>query len=611
MRIDVKKFLFIGLEEERAAFFKKAQEFGVVQFIGKQSREIPADLQKLQAAMKILRELKPTEQEELEDYDLADGIVDRIVELKEREEALLENQRVTKLEIARVSIFGHFSIEDIRALDMFKFQFFCGKEGVETDPNLIYIGTGQGLDYYLSIAKKEVHFDRMIEMQIEEPLGVLERRVKENELRLREVEEQLKKYAKFNTFLHHAFIHKLNGHQLAEAQNFPQGALEGALFAVEGWIPVDKEHLLKDLDVHFEEIAVTEKDTVPTYLENQGLNRLGEDLVHLYDTPSSTDKDPSLWVLGFFALFFAMIIGDAGYGLIYLLTSLYLYKKVPKVTKAGRRFVSIALILCGTTLLWGVLVNSFFGMSLSHDNPLRKYSMLQWLVSKKAAYHFAAKDSIYQSLNLEDVSDSAVLFKDSHEVLNTFSNNIMMEIALLVGVVHVCISMLRYLDRNLVSIGWIMAIIGAYLYIPHYMQATTMMQYLFGLNREALATQGVYLFTGGTVLAVALSIFYNRLSGLLEIMQVIQIFSDVLSYLRLYALGLAGAIIASTVNEIAGSIGFVFGTLLLIIGHSINMGLSIMGGVLHGLRLIFLEWYHYCFQGGGKQFSPLCKVEIE
>ena len=76
---------------------------------------------------------------------------------------------------------------------------------------------------------------------------------------------------------------------------------EARLFAIEGWVPVNKVDRLKEiigqLNIYEEEIAIEPTDVIPTYLENHGAARLGEDLVHVYDTPSHTDKDPSMWVL--------------------------------------------------------------------------------------------------------------------------------------------------------------------------------------------------------------------------------------------------------------------------------------------------------------------------
>lgn len=631
MRIDVKKFLFIGLEEERNTFFKRAQDLGLIQFIDwKRSRtpEIPEELQQLNGAIKVLKRLSPVEQVEPADGEYGE-MVKSILNLKSQEEALFEEQRLTKLEIGRVHVFGNFSPEDIRLIEKYrKIQFFCAKEGAVTalPKELFYVGTDLGLDYFVSISKERLTPDQMIEMQIEEPLSVLQARLKKNEKKIHAVEHELKKYAKYNTFLHQALIHQLNRFHLQSAEAFPKQEMGGALFAVEGWIPADKTASLKaltrELNVHFEEIAIAESDAIPTYLENKGVPRIGEDLVHFYDTPSATDKDPSLWVLFFFALFFAIIIADAGYGLIYLIAALYFARKAKKPNK---RFITLSLILCSACVVWGVLINSFFGLNLAPSSPLRKISLLQWLVNKKADYHLSQEDQVYNEWlvkypHLGEVKNytdflqkgvSTTNGKERFDILNEFSDNIMLELALLIGVIHICLSFGRYLDRNWAGYGWILAIIGAYLYVPSYLNATSLVQFVFGWSREAAGENGAYLFCGGLALAVILSLIQNRWTGLLEITQIIQIFSDVLSYLRLYALGLASAIISVTLNEIAGSVHIVFAIILLIIGHTINMVLSIMGGVINGLRLNFLEWYHYSFQGGGKRFSPLCKIEIE
>ena len=98
--------------------------------------------------------------------------------------------------------------------------------------------------------------------------------------------------------------------------------------------------------------------------------------------------------------------------------------------------------------------------------------------------------------------------------------------------------------------------------------------------------------------------------GLNEIANLVTVFADVLSYLRLYALSLAGAIMAETFNTEGAGLGLFIGFIIILIGHSVNIGLSFMGGVIHGLRLNFLEWYHFCFYGGGRLFKPLSKLRV-
>jgi V/A-type H+-transporting ATPase subunit I len=184
-------------------------------------------------------------------------------------------------------------------------------------------------------------------------------------------------------------------------------------------------------------------------------------------------------------------------------------------------------------------------------------------------------------------------------------DNILFEFAIFIGCLHVTFSLLRNIRRNWAAIGWVIFLAGAYLYIPVMLHATSFLNFLFHIPPSVGSEQGLQMIYVGIGLAVVLALIQKKLSGALEFMTLIQLACDILSYLRLYALGLAGVIMASTFNEIAGMVGVFFGVFVLLIGHLINMGLAIMSGVIHGLRLNFLEWYHYSFEGGGKMFKPL------
>lgn len=228
----------------------------------------------------------------------------------------------------------------------------------------------------------------MIEMKFDRSLNALKKREKEAKAEYQQMEHQLKGYAKYNEYLHHALIEKLNFYNLYNTQTYVQEALGGSLFAIEGWVPTNKVHELKDvvgdLDIYDEEIAIEPTDAVPTYLENQGLSRLGEDLVHIYDTPSATDKDPSLWVLYCFALFFAFIMADAGYGLVFLAMALFFRFKYPHLKGAAKRFLNLFTVLSVGCIIWGTLISSFFGIEMGATNPLRKFSLVQWMAEKKS-----------------------------------------------------------------------------------------------------------------------------------------------------------------------------------------------------------------------------------
>jgi V/A-type H+-transporting ATPase subunit I len=639
MRIDVKKFLFVGLNKDRSLFFEKAQKAGIIHFIDinpSASKEVSPEVHDISAAIKILRGLPTTEQEETDEYALADGLASKILQLKHKLDKLAEEQKILNLEITRVEAYGDFSLDDIAYIEkdgQRKIQFFCAKSGFADEANLpenlIYIASEHGLDYFIAINKEPVQYEKMSELQIDRPLGVLQKRLKEVKHETHETERLLKGYAKYNRFLHHALIHKLNVYHLHTAQSYSQMVLDNDLFAIEGWVPQnqlqDLNTLAKEMQVYMEEVAIEPTDRIPTYLENKGIHRVGEDLVHIYDTPSHTDKDPSIWILFFFAFFFAMIIGDAGYGLVFLGIALWIRYKYKIMPAVGRRVWILLLVLCLACITWGSLTTSFFGISIGMESPLRKFSLITWLVEKKAEYHLSHHDEVYKEWvkkipQLKDAKNGhefilkGVIEKDGHPVYavyNQFSDQIMMEIALLIGVVHIISSFARYLDRNLVGIGWIAFIVGCYLYFPFYLNATSIIHYVLGADKVQAGKDGLYLIIGGVTLAVILGIVKHKLLGVLEIMTVIQIFADAMSYLRLYALGLAGAMVTSIINEFAGALPFVLGAVLFLVGHLTNMALGIMGGIIHGLRLNFLEWYHYSFEGGGKVFNPLRLLKVE
>lgn len=639
MRIDVKKYVFVGLEDEREAFFRKAQDAGIVQFIemGKaKTKAIPTDVSNVSMAIKILRRLPTVEQEDSDDFSQADGLTSKILQLKDNLEKLAEEQRVIKLEIARIGIFGNFSLEDLAYIKQEGhkvIQFFFAKQGVFTQESLpaevVHVGSNHGLDYFIAINSQPMQYEKMIEMRIEQPLGALRTRAAQVEEELHHTEKNLKTYAKYNKFLHHALINKLNTYHLAAALNGVQ-SIEQNLFAIEGWVPVNKQEDLQafvdKMNVYVEEIAIEPKDAIPTYLENKGAHKIGEDIIGVYDVPSHTDKDPSLWVLISFSFFFAFIVGDAGYGLVFLAMAFYIRYKSGALTQVKKRVLKLFFILCFSCITWGLLVNSFFGISFGPESPIRKVSLLHWLIEKKAAYLIEHKDATYQdwlsqypdlknATTPQEFLNTAVTVSSegnvSYDAMDKFADNIMLELALLIGVIHVIISLLRYMNRNWSHLGWVLFIIGGYLYFPYYLKALSIPAFLLGFNQEKVAIQGLYLMLGGLSLAVILSIMKNKFLGLLEVMTSIQIFSDILSYLRLYALAMAGAIVGATTNEAMASATFIVGIILVIVGHSVNIVLSAMGGIIHGLRLNFLEWYHYSFEGGGKKFIPLSKQRIE
>ncbi len=467
----------------------------------------------------------------------------------------------------------------------------------------------------------------MIEMHLTHSVNELKNHLSFVEESLQQMMAELKGFAGHIGFLRDALLERLDIYSLSNVKKNVSFPIENLLFSVEAWIPENQlgriSKVIGDSAVYCERIPIEANDRIPTRMENKNLGRLGEDLVCLYDIPASTDKDPSLWVFWSFILFFAIIVADGGYGFVYLLLALFIKKKCSPLKAKMKRFVKLSLLLATGCIVWGILTTSFFGLSFEPNGLIGRLSPLSILAEKKADYHLAKKDDVYREWIKEypnvsslktgrEVLEQAVKQEKRgpvYALLDAFSDNILLEISVLIGLIHVSLSLLRYAMRNIANIGWVIFAVGGYLYCPIFLGATSLVHFLGIISPKTAGIVGLELISIGAGFAVIAALIQKRLKGIGEAMQGIQVFSDIISYLRLYALALASTIMARTFNEMGSAIHFVVGAFVVILGHGINIALGTMSGVIHGLRLNFIEWYHYCFEGDGRLFDPLRKLK--
>jgi len=243
-----------------------------------------------------------------------------------------------------------------------------------------------------------------------------------------------------------------------------------------------------------------------------------------------------------------------------------------------KRFINMSLILSGATVAYGLASGGFFG--LSTENRL-----FGWLVGA----------SLFDPLDID----------------------VMMNASILIGMIHVTISLILKAFRlikvikdyitPISNLAWVAAIWSFYFWYG-YSQFETQPFYEIRsvlLTIFIVALVAVFLTSGGTFKPVKLIV-----GGLVGLYNIVQFFADILSYLRLFALGMAGTLLAQTFNSIASDVmgfgvpGIILGFIIFLIGHTINILLCVMGGVIHGLRLNFLEWYRWSFDGDGRAFKP-------
>lgn len=339
-----------------------------------------------------------------------------------------------------------------------------------------------------------------------------------------------------------------------------------------------------------------EEDAVPTKLENNKVVSLIYPVSDFLGTvPGYREYDISGWFLLFFSLFFGMIFGDGGYGLLITLISVFAIIKNHK--KNLQPFI-LLLILGLTTTLWGMLTCNWFGVPpQSLPEPLKPLLLkLDWNWISNASTLPA--DVVTQNLQIFCFTIALVQLAVAHLkgiVRNIRSLKCLGEagsLFMLMGIYYLVLNMVVSSERfpfDLVLFGDI--------------KASSIMFPLIGVG---FGLSFIFSNYEGSVLKSVLESLKNIISVLLG---VVNVFSDIVSYIRLWAVGLAGAAIANTVNEMAGPIlgGFVIflGILLLGFGHGLNMILNVLSVIVHGVRLNTLEFSsHLGMTWSGFKYKP-------
>lgn len=366
--------------------------------------------------------------------------------------------------------------------------------------------------------------------------------------------------------------------QLAASVTFDKDPI----FAVQGWVPADQIPVYQGfaqslgLAILIEDPAPN--DHPPTLLNNPPQVAGGQDLVSFYQTPGYCGWDPSIIVFFSFASFFAMILSDAGYAAA-MLTLLALKWHSLGNSIRGRRLRILVLDTLGLSIIWGILLGSYFGYTPPIDSWLYRLKLLD---------------------------------------LNDFDS--MMNISIAVGVFHITLANLikAYCQTSwtsrLAPIAWVAMVMGGFCYWLSIVTPFEDILKKIGVGFLGVGMALLLLFGSERTVNSPASAFFRLLDGLRQMIGITQCFGDVLSYMRLFALGLASASLAMTFNQLALQVlhslpgpGLFFCILILLIGHILNLVLCLMSGLVHGLRLNFIEFYNWSVSDEGYPFKAFYK----
>ncbi len=501
-----------------------------------------------------------------------------MIELSLEADRLKERLLKTTASFERWAGWGDFDPKDIASLGKkgFHVAFFEGSESdlkALPDAVTVEVVTRSGKTVRALVFSREVLMVSSLTYELPaQSVSSMKRSLSEDQAALEVIDKKMSGYSAYRPVLQKALG------VLSQERTFEETA-EGMmkqekLAALKGFCPEDRLTALEaSAKKHGWGLLVEEPadgDQVPTLLRNPEWVRIIMPLFEFMNIiPGYRESDVSLCFLVFFSLFFGILIGDAGYGCLFMAVTLFAHRKAPRGTDPS--VFRLMYILSGCAILWGMATGTFFGVSLFG----------QWV---KPMVPWLSNDKNLQLL------------------------------CFMIGITHLTVAHLWRGARKLPSIaafgdvGWICLLWSAYFLCGQII-----------LERPAPSFVMPMLWTG-----VGIVIFFNQpnknilkaagmgISDLL--LGIMGVFIDLVSYIRLFAVGAAGLALAESFNSAATTLGFGnvlvgFGTaLILVLGHTLNIVLSLMAVLVHGIRLNILEFSgHQGIEWTGMKYDPFNK----
>ena len=588
MVTEMTKYDFILMSGDADAFLEKLQAVGVMDItrslkpIDEKSEKMSAHAEIYRKALSFLKAVEKADDPGQKPTDFAVEVMET-VRAKEAIEAQLPQLRKEADDLVPWGRFDKTGFEKLKENGL-NLHFYKAKA---IDPAwkeqyaLSEISNVGGYSYFVVVSDAD-EFDFPVK-ELPAPqsdYAAMEQQIADLEAQLKQKEHRLAQLKWHEPMLQAELDKTLSKLDLHLAHASGEKTAEDYITIFEGFAPKENEPALHDMLEHENVFYLVDKaksdDNPPIKLKNNKFVSMFELLTDMYGRPKYDEFDPTVFISIFFMLFFAFCMGDAGYGLVLILASLGLRKVLGKIAPLG-------ITLGIATTVVGLLFHTFFSTD-----------MLTWTCIPDGVKRF--------------MLPSQIAGFDGTMVL-----------AILVGIVHICLAMIvktyqstkvKGFANSLGTWGWTLLIVG-------------------GVIVGGLALMGVMdkALTKWIVIVIgclsALGIFFlndlhrnpllNVGSGLWETYNTVTgLLGDVLSYLRLYALGLAGAKLGEAFNAIGlqalgdGGVNWVFFILIVVVGHVLNIAMCVLGAFVHPLRLNFLEFFKNSgYEGSGRRYNPL------
>ena len=606
MIVKMSKYAFMVYHREYDAFLTTLRELGVMHVKETNSVLDNAELQALLAERKqvstAIRYCKNLNSQTKEvtvaparGLTKAEGLklVGKLEEMQEKQAQLQAAKVSLEKDIAYMDIWGEFSYANIRRLKKAGFDvtfFSCPTSKYEPkwgeEYNAFLVNNFQSVTYFVTVTKTGTPIDIDAERPKMPDRGLAKLHLAMEQLldNIKVLNNQLKEYAaeQYNTLVE---LEKNIQNEFNLSNTLVQTDREAGdkLMLLEGFVPTEEapamEVALEKEGYYFQELDIQDGDRVPIKLKNNKFNRLYEPITKMFSLPNYTEFDPTPLFAPFFMLFFGLCFGDGGYGLLVLLACSFFKRKVNPDFKP---YLTLFQYLGLAAIIVGTCTGSFFGIALADVPALSKVK--DYFVSSDNLMTFSIVIGLVQIIFGKTVA--AFKMKAQKGVKYSIAPFawvfVITALALAFGLPMLNLQLPETVKTVFIGIA-VIGLVVAYLY-----------------NSPG---KNIFLNFG-----TGLWNTYNMASGLL---------GDTLSYIRLFAIGLTGAILGGVFNQLAVDmtegmnivLRAVCMLLILLVGHAINIGLCTISSLVHPLRLIFVEYYKNAeFEGGGKEYRPFKKA---
>lgn len=597
----MKKLTFLVYHKEYDAFLNHIRDLGVIHVLMKsQGAAENSALQesirwssRYASAIKFLQGLSGTAVHNQGDVLKGKEALLAVETLQQEDQHLSQRLQTAEKELALLEPWGDFDLKNVKRLHDAGYQigfYLCSDKQFSQEwidkYNAVVINRVGAKVYFVTITPNHL----MVELDVEAArlpetsLSSLKERLEMIHKEQEQIDTRLKQLAE-------AVIPDLQAAQVdLHAQiEFSKVVLstdalaDNKLMLLEGWAPSERveeiKHFLSESEVYYEIAEPKPEENVPICLNNKGFFRLFEPIMRLYMLPKYNELDLTPFFAPFFMLFFGLCLGDSGYGL-FMLLAVTIYRLIAKnITATMKPVLTLVQLLGVSTMACGLLTGTCFGFNL-----------------------YEIQLPFFQSLK-ETIS---------------LDNQQMFNLSLILGGVQIIFGMiLKAVNQSIQfgfkyavgTIGWLLILVSTAIAFaaPGFMSMGGNIHLIFlalgGLMAYLYNSPDKNIFVN---LGLGLWDSYNMATGLL---------GDILSYVRLFALGLSGGILASVFNSLAVGMspdnviaGPIVMVLIFVIGHAINIFMNVLGAMVHPMRLTFVEFFKNAgYEGGGKEYKPFKK----